>query len=151
MNVASSYLWDYLRKATAYGFFIPLSGGADSSVTALMIYHLCTNIMSDVKMGNLEVLVTLRSIFKDKNFIPKNAKQIMNKIMHTSYMSTPYSTPESKKRSNDLAEQMGSNHLATELDILLEKFIEFITKELGLEPKFKSQGGSWGEDSALQN
>lgn len=29
------YLWDYLRRSRATGYFLPLSGGADSSAVAL--------------------------------------------------------------------------------------------------------------------
>lgn len=35
------YLWDYLKRAQAGGFFLPLSGGADSSATALIVYNMC--------------------------------------------------------------------------------------------------------------
>jgi len=31
-------LWDYLRKNKAGGYFIALSGGADSAASALIIY-----------------------------------------------------------------------------------------------------------------
>lgn len=30
----SLWLWDYLRRCGARGFFLPLSGGADSSAVA---------------------------------------------------------------------------------------------------------------------
>jgi len=30
-------MWDYLRRSGARGFFIPLSGGADSSAVATLV------------------------------------------------------------------------------------------------------------------
>lgn len=55
VEIASSYLWDYMRKSGSKGLFLPLSGGADSSVVALIVYHLSTNIMKEIEQGNLEV------------------------------------------------------------------------------------------------
>jgi len=37
----SCYLWDYLRRSGGSGFFLPLSGGADSASTALIAYNMC--------------------------------------------------------------------------------------------------------------
>jgi NAD+ synthase (glutamine-hydrolysing) len=31
------WMWDYLRRSGARGFFLPLSGGADSAAVAAMI------------------------------------------------------------------------------------------------------------------
>ena len=35
------WLWDYLRKSGASGFYIPLSGGLDSCSCALIVYTMC--------------------------------------------------------------------------------------------------------------
>lgn len=37
----SAFLWDYLRRSGANGYFLPLSGGADSACSALIVYYLC--------------------------------------------------------------------------------------------------------------
>jgi NAD+ synthase (glutamine-hydrolysing) len=37
----SRYLWDYLTRSGAGGFFLPLSGGVDSSSTAMIVYYMC--------------------------------------------------------------------------------------------------------------
>jgi NAD+ synthase (glutamine-hydrolysing) len=37
----SCYLWDYLRRSGQRGFFLPLSGGADSSSTAAIVALMC--------------------------------------------------------------------------------------------------------------
>jgi NAD+ synthase (glutamine-hydrolysing) len=36
------WLWDYLRRSGAAGFFLPLSGGADSSSVATIVGVMCT-------------------------------------------------------------------------------------------------------------
>ena len=35
------FLWDYLRRSGASGFFLPLSGGIDSASTASCVFHMC--------------------------------------------------------------------------------------------------------------
>jgi NAD+ synthase (glutamine-hydrolysing) len=35
------WMWDYLRRSGARGFFLPLSGGADSAATAALIASMC--------------------------------------------------------------------------------------------------------------
>ncbi len=35
------WLWDFMRRAGAGGFFLPLSGGADSAATATMVGVMC--------------------------------------------------------------------------------------------------------------
>ena len=35
------WLWDYLRRSKLQGFFLPLSGGMDSSSTATIVSIMC--------------------------------------------------------------------------------------------------------------
>lgn len=37
----SCYLWDYLKRSGGMGYFLPLSGGADSGSSALIVYNMC--------------------------------------------------------------------------------------------------------------
>lgn len=34
------WMWDYLRRSGARGFFLPLSGGADSAAVAAMVANM---------------------------------------------------------------------------------------------------------------
>ena len=42
------WMWDYLRRSEARGFFLPLSGGADSSSTAAMVASMAMMIMESI-------------------------------------------------------------------------------------------------------
>ena len=44
-----AYLWHYLRRSTAAGYFLPLSGGADSGAVAAIVYLMCEKICKAVK------------------------------------------------------------------------------------------------------
>ncbi|CAM9902890.1 unnamed protein product, partial [Choristocarpus tenellus] len=39
------WLWDYLRRSGASGFFLPLSGGADSSSVAAIVGVMCKSVV----------------------------------------------------------------------------------------------------------
>jgi NAD+ synthase (glutamine-hydrolysing) len=43
------WLWDYLRRSPASGFFLPLSGGVDSSSVAIIVYSMCWMIVEYIK------------------------------------------------------------------------------------------------------
>ena len=55
----SCYLWDYLRRSGANGFFLPLSGGADSASTALIVYNMCEVAFKSIESDD-SILPTLR-------------------------------------------------------------------------------------------
>ncbi len=40
------WLWDYLRRSGATGYFLPLSGGADSASTAALVGSMCLLVSS---------------------------------------------------------------------------------------------------------
>ena len=40
------WLWDYIRRAGGAGYFLPLSGGADSSSTAAMVGIMCVKVIT---------------------------------------------------------------------------------------------------------
>ena len=59
----SLYLWDYLRKAKAGGFFLPLSGGLDSSSVSIIVYNMCLIVFKEITERKKErVLKDLRQI-----------------------------------------------------------------------------------------
>jgi NAD+ synthase (glutamine-hydrolysing) len=49
------WLWDYLRRSGMSGFFLPLSGGADSAATAAIVGSMCTLVANAYKLGVPEV------------------------------------------------------------------------------------------------
>ena len=41
----SAWLWDYLRRSGASGYFLPLSGGADSASTCALVGSMCQMVV----------------------------------------------------------------------------------------------------------
>lgn len=46
------WLWDYLRRSGAIGYFLPLSGGADSSATAALVGSMSQLVVAAVNRGS---------------------------------------------------------------------------------------------------
>jgi NAD+ synthase (glutamine-hydrolysing) len=42
------WLWDYLRRSGARGFFLPLSGGADSSAVASIVASMAIMVFNHI-------------------------------------------------------------------------------------------------------
>lgn len=64
------WLWDYLRRSKARGFFLPLSGGADSAAVAALVGSMAELVFKAIQGGNQDVLQDLRRIVKNEHFMP---------------------------------------------------------------------------------
>lgn len=74
----SLWLWEYLRKTGACGFCIPLSGGVDSTATAMVVYNMCDMVFKAViDQKDQSILETLRKITRKPQFMPTNVNDIM--------------------------------------------------------------------------
>jgi NAD+ synthase (glutamine-hydrolysing) len=65
------WLWDYLRRSGARGFFIPLSGGADSGAVSAIVASMANIVYGSIKNGNQKTLHDFRKIIKNDNFMPE--------------------------------------------------------------------------------
>jgi NAD+ synthase (glutamine-hydrolysing) len=66
-------------------------------------------------------------------------------------MATINNSEETKQRAHDLATQIGSTHLTTSIDIAVDAIIKIWTTTMKVVPKFRVNGGSTIENTALQN
>lgn len=46
------WLWDFLRRCGAAGFFIPLSGGIDSCATSVIVFSMCRLVVKAIQEGS---------------------------------------------------------------------------------------------------
>ena len=46
------WLWDYLRRSGQNGYFLPLSGGIDSSSVACIVFSMCRLVFKAVNEGS---------------------------------------------------------------------------------------------------
>ena len=225
----SCWLWDYLRRSGATGFFLPLSGGADSASTCALVGVMCRSVYEasipgvhqDVRtlhelrrvMGHtkeradrlrkeleqMEQMEQMKTVETTKHeeeeeeeeeeqgpkqgrthaftklqlaldaididWVPSSPKEIARQLMHTAYLGTKHSGDETRDRARAIAEQIGTFHLNCNIDSIVSGLLasyetsirsveEAVLGGLNhttLEPTFKTEGGHWMEDLALQN
>ena len=146
------YLYDYLRRSGGSGYFLPLSGGADSSAVAVIVYNIGFLLYQAIVQENdNKILQDLRKIVKNPEFTPKSIQEIVGKIFFTCYMGSNNSSEETKLRAGNLAKEIGANHFDVNISNIFESFKTAAEKSFGFEPKFLVHGGTAKEDLALQN
>lgn len=147
------WLWDYLRRCRAGGFFIPLSGGIDSCATSVIVYSMCRLVVEAISKGNKQVLDDARMLTgkSGTDWVPETPQQLANVLFHTCYMGTENSSQETRQRAKDLATAIGSYHVDLNMDILVSATTKLFHTVTGKTPQFKVHGGSNVENLALQN
>ena len=148
------WLWDYLRRSGASGFFLPLSGGADSSSTATIVGSMCNLVARAARAGDRNVIQDARRIAGEKpdsSYLPLDPKEFANRIMHTAYMGTKNSSAGTRNFAKALAEAIGTYHLSVDIDMVVEAIVKLFALVTGKTPQFKVHGGTPAENLALQN
>ncbi|KAL8670480.1 MAG: hypothetical protein Q9168_004989 [Polycauliona sp. 1 TL-2023] len=148
------WLWDYLRRSHTAGFFIPLSGGIDSCATSVMVFSMCRLVISAIQEGNEQVLRDARSIVgetDDADWVPSTPQELMNRIFCTTYMGSKNSSSETRKRAKDLSHDMGAYHVNIDIDTVTTAIVNVFFSWSNWMPRFKSAGGGFAENLALQN
>ena len=97
------WLWDYLRKSGAGGFYIPLSGGLDSCSCALIVYTMCKKLSKNLDHVKADLI---RIIGNEEGLEDPN--EICKRILYTCYLGTTNSTESSRLRAQNLAKAINS-------------------------------------------
>lgn len=145
------WLWDYLRRSGQGGFFLPLSGGADSSSTAVIVHSMCRQVVSAIKLGDTQVLDDVRKILADPTYTPDIPAALCNRLLVTCYMGGQNSSNSTRQLASTLANQIGSYHLEINIDSAVTALLAIFTSVTGLMPKFRFHGGCPRQNLALQN
>jgi NAD+ synthase (glutamine-hydrolysing) len=72
------WLWDYLRRSKASGFFLPLSGGLDSCSVATIVYSMCRLVVDKCREGDAQVIRDARRIVGEieaSDYLPSDPKE----------------------------------------------------------------------------
>ncbi|CAG9792072.1 unnamed protein product [Diatraea saccharalis] len=145
------WLWDYLRRSGQGGFFLPLSGGVDSTSTACIVFSMCTQICDAIQKGESQVLYDVRKILCQSDYTPSDPMELCNRLLVTCYMASENSSQETKQRASQLASEIGSYHFPIVIDAAVSAVIGIFTTATGLVPKFRAKGGCPRQNLALQN
>lgn len=145
------FLWQYMCRTNSPGFFLALSGGLDSSTTALFVYGMAKLVVKSIEQGDQTVLADLRRVTGEKGLLPKTPEEIVKRVLHTCYMGTVNSSDETRSRSRRLAERIAAFHTDTNIDGIVQAHEAYIKETLDFTPKYITEGGSAAESLARQN
>eukprot|EP00118_Oscarella_pearsei_P009518 m.54994 g.54994 ORF g.54994 m.54994 type:complete len:860 (+) comp34441_c0_seq2:13-2592(+) len=145
------WLWDYLRRSGQAGFFLPLSGGMDSSSTACIVASMCHLVCQAVADKDKQVISDVRKLVGDPEYIAEDPKELCKRIFVTCFMGSENSSAETRARAADLAHQIGSYHFDISIDEAVKSVLGIFESTTGRTPQFNAFGGSRTENLALQN
>mmetsp|Transcript_7411 Transcript_7411/g.14774 ORF Transcript_7411/g.14774 Transcript_7411/m.14774 type:complete len:796 (-) Transcript_7411:317-2704(-) len=155
------WLWDFLRRSGAAGFFLPLSGGADSSATATIVGAMCNMVTAAAQADpEGEVAKECRRVCRmdgddaaaaPSSWVPSSPQDMASRVFHTAFMGTDNSSEATLSRAKRLGEAIGSYHLSIKIDLMVEAILKVFQLTTGKMPRFSSRGGTISEDLALQN
>ncbi|CAM9104348.1 unnamed protein product [Ectocarpus fasciculatus] len=168
------WLWDYLRRSGSAGFFLPLSGGADSSSVAAIVGVMCglavdtaaaekaelSDMDDDAERKSKEGAAGVGSVTKEvrrlmglKNGeeVPNSPRDLADCVLHTCFMGTENSSNATRTRASTLADQIGAYHSFIVIDTAVAAVVGIFRMLTGKAPRFLSRGGTSAEDLALQN
>lgn len=152
------WLWDYLRRSQAAGFFLPLSGGADSSSVAAIVGVMCGLAVdaaaaeeTNGEGGSVASEVRRLMGLEGKEALPRDPRELANYVLHTCFMGTENSSRATRVRAGDLAGQIGAHHSNITIDAIVSAVVGVFRVLTGKVPRFSSRGGTSVEDLALQN
>jgi len=152
------WLWDYLRRVSAAGFFIPLSGGIDSCATSVIVFSMCRLVHSAIHSDSTQpdtraqVLADCRRLCaKDEDWLPSSPQEISGCLFHTCFMGTVNSSNETRSRAKRLAKDIGAYHTDLNIDTVVNALTSLFSTVTSFTPRFKVRGGTPAENLALQN
>lgn len=150
------WLWDYLRRSGLNGFFLPLSGGADSAASATIVGSMCQMLIEAVNDPDAERDRLLRDIRRvtgtDSEYVPADSRELASRLFHTLYMGHgAASSSETRIRAERIADEIGAVHRSVGIDKVVESCLGLFKCVFGgKEPQFRAYGGGRMENLALQ-
>jgi NAD+ synthase (glutamine-hydrolysing) len=74
-----------------------------------------------------------------------------SRLLHTGFMGSVNSSPETRRRAGELAKFVGCYHIDCSIDSVIDSFLSVFFAAMNFAPIFKLYGGTNQENLALQN
>lgn len=134
-------LFDYLRKSRSQGFVLSLSGGADSSSIASLVYLMIKLAEESIGLDGFKRKLSYIDAIQDK----KTAEEICGALLTTIYQGTENSSTDTYESAESLARSLGATFYNININGLVETYRKLIEEQLGRELSWDT------DDLALQN
>lgn len=134
-------LFDYLRKSRSSGFVVSLSGGADSSAIACLVYLMVRLVRSELgddgMRQRLNYLEGTAGLASDREWT--------RRLLTTVYQSTKNSSETTRGAAREIAEAIGARHVELSVDELVDGYQQVVAGALDRKLDWAT------DDLALQN
>lgn len=130
-------LFDYMRKSKARGFVLSLSGGADSSLCAVLVAEMVRRGSEQLGWDEFCRRLGLQAT--------TDRKDAVRQLLYCAYQSTKNSSDTTRKAARDLAASIGAEFSEWSLDNDVESYTAKAEKALGRKLSWQT------DDIALQN
>ena len=140
---AALALFDYLRKSRSKGFVLSASGGADSSMCAMLVSEMLRRALAEVDMQNLQATFP----FLACEDMPPEALQrhLCSQLLTMVYQASDNSSETTFEAARSLAEDLGAHFLHWSIADEVRQYTQKVATAL-------NRPLSWAEDDiALQN
>ncbi|KAK5970326.1 Glutamine-dependent NAD(+) synthetase, partial [Trichostrongylus colubriformis] len=114
-----AWLWHYLRRSKMGGFFLPLSGGQDSSSVAVMVRLMCDKVCGAVKQRRLTDGGDDPAYYLNGQHVGEDPAELCRKIFFTCYMASEHSSAHTRACADGLAKDINSNHSSMFIDSVI--------------------------------
>ncbi|VDK57937.1 unnamed protein product, partial [Cylicostephanus goldi] len=105
-----AWLWHYLRRSRMSGYFVPLSGGQDSSSVAAMVRLMCNKVCDAVKRRKATDGGDDPAYYLNGEHVGEDPAELCNKVLFTCYMASEHSSAGTRACADGLAKDINSNH-----------------------------------------
>jgi NAD+ synthase (glutamine-hydrolysing) len=136
-RATSLALFDYLRKSKAKGFVLSLSGGADSSLCAVLVSEMVRRASDELGWEEFNKAMGLMGI--------TDAKSAVGKLLTCAYQGTKNSSDTTLTAARELASSIGADFHSWLIDTEVESYENKIETVLGRKLSWEN------DDIAKQN
>jgi NAD+ synthase (glutamine-hydrolysing) len=135
LEVERLALFDYMRKTYSRGFTVSLSGGADSSLCAILVYQMIRKGIIELGLENFIKKINYNIQLNDlQSFdIEKQIQFFSNKMLHTIYQKTNQNSEQTFDLANELAKEIYSHHLNINIQNLVDEGLKIFQDATNLK------------------
>lgn len=136
-RATSLALYDYLRKSKSTGFVLSLSGGADSSMCAVLVAEMARRASDALGWQTFCQEVQINEV--------NNVKAAVNQLLACAYQGTDNSSSATLNSARQLAESIGAEFYHWNIQQEVDSYTDKIEKALTRETNWET------DDISLQN
>ncbi|HEY3430886.1 MAG TPA: NAD(+) synthase [Cyclobacteriaceae bacterium] len=139
-RATSLALYDYLRKSKSKGFVLSLSGGADSSLCAVLVAEMIKRASSKVGWDSF-----CKNIGLNPSDIKEDAAIATGKLLTVVYQATNNSSKNTLHAAEQLSKSIGAEFHQWNIQTEVDSYTQKIEKALGRKTSWET------DDISLQN